>query len=185
MAKLCVSCKARDATAADTAVPFVMARPSFASSVTGSRLAFIKALSAYRSSSPLERIRIVDFPWMAPEMYDKGLRSPEEEMLPRSGIIGIISYFNRSCILSTITGLIAEHPEIKELIRPPVSQYHGLSYQDTIMKLSDKGPLKFNELIGADACSPSKTSINTFEKSVIQSIRQYFRRSIPYITSPF
>lgn len=62
IARLLASKTAIAAAAAEIAVPFTKAKPSFGSKLTGVNLARLKASSAYTSLPVFDRIRIVGFP---------------------------------------------------------------------------------------------------------------------------
>jgi len=96
IAKPWASYSASAATAQDIAVPLMIASLSFGFKLVGSSLVCAKVRSAVSLGSDFEKIRTVRLPWSAPAMYDSGLRSPDAEMLPRRGITGMISCFNRS-----------------------------------------------------------------------------------------
>lgn len=61
-------------------------------------------------------------------------------MLPRRGIIGIMLCVKRSCIRSTMTGLTAECPEIRELIRTSIAaRAHERGTHEVSLSVSGDG----------------------------------------------
>lgn len=92
---------ANAATPVEMAVPLTIASPSFADSFTGKMFASARAKFAFM----IRRLPVCLFltkavrlglPCITPPMNDSGLRSPDAEMLPRIGILGVMSC-SRSC----------------------------------------------------------------------------------------
>ena len=76
-------------------------------------------------------------------MYESGIRSPEAEIEPRSGITGTKSLLSRATMPSMTDRRTAECPRIKELQRAsmaPLTTVRGSAWLFKLATLSDKSP---------------------------------------------
>ena len=98
------------ASAFDTCVPLISARPSFAASTTGAMPACASASGA-GINSPLTRTSPT--PSMARVMCDRGARSPEAPTEPLAGMAGMMPALYSAIRVSTISGRTPEKPRAR------------------------------------------------------------------------
>ena len=98
------------ASAVDTWVPLISARPSFAASTTGAMPA---AASASVASTSLPSTRTWPTPSIASVMCASGARSPEAPTEPLAGIAGMMPALYSAIRVSTISGRTPEKPRAR------------------------------------------------------------------------
>src|SRR5258706_7888410 len=123
-AKKAASDSARAATPAEKAVPFNRPRNSFDSSSNGCKPDPSSAVGAdtiLRWGPSPQYARIAGLPVITPATYESGERSPEEEILPRSGTRGVMLLFRSAVRHSRSSQRTAEGPRIRELARTAIA----------------------------------------------------------------